>query len=58
MKPRLGQFTYVGDEVRDIEAAKRAGVPVVGVAWGFQTAKALESARPQFVAKTPEDLHR
>jgi len=31
------EVTYVGDEVRDIEAAKKAGVKSIGVAWGFQT---------------------
>jgi phosphoglycolate phosphatase len=27
----------VGDEVRDIEAARKAGLPAAAVAWGYAT---------------------
>jgi phosphoglycolate phosphatase-like HAD superfamily hydrolase len=47
---------YVGDEVRDIEAAKRAGLPSVGVAWGFTDPDALRRVAPRAFARTPEDL--
>jgi phosphoglycolate phosphatase len=48
--------TYIGDEVRDIEAAKNAGITSVGVAWGFNYPEALESAKPDAIAKIPQDL--
>lgn len=50
------QIAYVGDEVRDIEAAKRAGVKSVGVVWGFQTQHAIKNAHPDVMAMKPADL--
>jgi phosphoglycolate phosphatase len=47
---------YIGDEVRDVEAAKKAGVMSVAVGWGFNTPEALQKARPSAIAKTPKDL--
>ena len=47
---------YIGDEVRDVEAAKKAGVTSVAVGWGFNYPKALEKASPDALAKTPQDL--
>lgn len=46
----------VGDEVRDIEAAKRAGVKVAAVTWGLQTAELLKAAKPDAVAADPIGL--
>ena len=50
------EVTYVGDEVRDIEAAEKAGVKSVGVVWGFQTQGAIKDADPDVVAIKPLDL--
>lgn len=36
----------VGDEVRDAEAAKAAGVDFAGVAWGYATVEALAKTDP------------
>ena len=47
---------YIADEVRDIEAAKRAGLPSVGVAWGFTNPDAIQRADPRAFARTPGDL--
>ena len=49
---------YVGDEIRDIEAAKKAGVRVIGVAWGYNTKAALSKASPDHVVERPEDLQQ
>lgn len=46
----------VGDEVRDIEAAKRAGVRGVAVNWGLQTPDLLDAAGPEATIGTPEEL--
>ena len=37
-----GDMIYVGDEIRDIRAACKAGVMSVGVGWGFNTERALK----------------
>lgn len=52
----LSQTFYVGDEVRDIQAAKKVGLQSVGVSWGFNTAEALRSVRADFVLSDPTSL--
>jgi len=47
---------YVGDEIRDVEAAKKAGVPVVAVGWGYDEEKLLESADPDDYVQRPAEL--
>jgi HAD superfamily hydrolase (TIGR01549 family) len=47
---------YIGDEVRDINAAKHAGVRIVSVAWGYNDVEALRAERPFAIAMTPSDL--
>ncbi|MGI0047253.1 MAG: HAD-IA family hydrolase [Nitrosotalea sp.] len=47
---------YVGDEIRDVEAAKKAGIRVIGVSWGYNTKAALEKASPDYIVEKPEDL--
>jgi phosphoglycolate phosphatase len=37
---------YVGDEVRDAEAARKAGIPFGAVAWGMHSENALRAERP------------
>lgn len=46
----------VGDELRDIEAAKRAGVRGIAVTWGLQHPDTLRAARPAFVVDTPQQI--
>ncbi len=36
----------IGDELRDLEAARKAGIPFGAVAWGFTQIKALEAHGP------------
>lgn len=48
-------FVYVGDELRDIEACRHAGIPLVSVAWGFNSAASLEKHNPGQVAKNSEE---
>ena len=47
---------YVGDEIRDIEAAKKAGIRVIGVSWGYNTRAALQKANPDYIVEKPEEL--
>lgn len=39
----------IGDETRDIEAAKAIGLAAGAVSWGYATPAALRSAEPQFM---------
>jgi HAD superfamily hydrolase (TIGR01509 family) len=47
---------FVGDEIRDIEAAHREGLKVVAVTWGYNNREALEHADPDYFADTPEEI--
>ena len=50
------EVIYVGDEVRDIEAAKKLGVKVAAVAWGYNSAQTLKNLKPDFMLYEPKDL--
>jgi phosphoglycolate phosphatase-like HAD superfamily hydrolase len=47
---------YIGDEVRDVEAARKAGVAVVAVTWGFQSRGLLAAQAPDHLIDRPEQL--
>jgi phosphoglycolate phosphatase-like HAD superfamily hydrolase len=47
---------YVGDETRDIEASKKAGIPVTAVCWGFNRREVLASFHPDQMASEPKEL--
>jgi phosphoglycolate phosphatase len=48
----------IGDEARDIEAGKKAGMNTIAVSWGLQSVKGLALANPDFIAKKPADIER
>lgn len=47
---------YVGDEVRDVEAARAVGVQSAAVTWGFQSRRILAAASPDILLDTPHQL--
>lgn len=49
---------YVGDEVRDVKASKKAGVPVVAVSWGFNSVQALRESEPDWMVDDASALAR
>jgi len=50
------ESVYVGDETRDIEAAKRSKVTAIAVSWGFNSAAALAQSNPDFLIHQPAEL--
>lgn len=46
----------IGDETRDIEAAKAAGLACGAVSWGYATRELLASCAPTWVFETPDDI--
>jgi phosphoglycolate phosphatase len=46
---RAGQVLYVGDEIRDAEAARAAGIAFAAVSWGYNSAEALRQVGPALV---------
>ncbi len=47
---------YVGDSDVDMQTAENAGLPAVGVLWGFRGREDLEPYHPFALAATPEEL--
>jgi len=50
------EVIYVGDEVRDIEACQKVGVPVIAVSWGFHRRKLLADKDPTYLVDEPPDI--
>ncbi len=50
------QTIYVGDEVRDIEAAHAAGLKVASVTWGLNNVALLSRSNPDTVIEKPTQL--
>lgn len=47
---------YVGDEIRDVQAARAVGMRVVAVTWGFARITDLKRRQPTAIANTPAEL--
>jgi len=47
---------YVGDELRDIEAAHAAEIPVAAASWGFNSRTSLHAAMPDHMLDSPGAL--
>lgn len=47
---------YIGDEIRDIEASKKAGIKIAAVSWGFNTASRLQEYNPDYLVHEPAEL--
>lgn len=47
---------YVGDGETDIATAKRCGMPVVAVTWGFRDAELLKTLEPDYIIDSPDAL--
>lgn len=52
------EIAYVGDETRDMRAAQKAGIPGIGVTWGFNNAQSLEAFKPALLIDAPHGLLR
>jgi phosphoglycolate phosphatase len=52
----LEDCVYVGDELRDVEAAQSIGLRIIAVSWGFAKVADLTAAKPTRIAATPQDI--
>jgi phosphoglycolate phosphatase len=53
---RKDDIVFVGDEIRDIEAAKKNRIIAVAVTWGINSREGLENAEPDFVVDNADEL--
>ena len=52
----LAETCYVGDETRDIEAARGLGMRMVAVGWGFSAPELLSAKEPDHLLTHPSEL--
>jgi phosphoglycolate phosphatase-like HAD superfamily hydrolase len=50
------EVMFVGDEIRDVEAARKVEVTVAAVTWGINSRQGLLGANPDFVVDSAEEL--
>ncbi len=55
-KIALEDVLYVGDEIRDIHAAKNTGIDIASVAWGYNTVESLKRNKPEYLIYEPSEL--
>ncbi|OGX34210.1 MAG: hypothetical protein A3C36_04950 [Omnitrophica WOR_2 bacterium RIFCSPHIGHO2_02_FULL_52_10] len=55
---KIADVIYIGDETRDIIAAQKAGIRTIAVTWGYNSRRALENHRPDFLIHSPQELYQ
>ena len=55
---RSDELLYVGDEIRDLKASRKAGVRMAAVTWGFNSRESLAAEGPDYLFDSPEDFLR
>ncbi len=55
---RSEELLYIGDELRDVKASQKAGIPIAAVTWGFNSRESLAAAHPDYLFDKPEDFLR
>lgn len=55
-KISIRDTVYIGDEVRDIEAAKKIKMPIISVAWGYNGRQVIQGYKPDYLANQPVDI--
>lgn len=53
---KFNEIVYAGDEDRDIIAARKANITNIAVTWGFNSEERLRNVRPDFIAKSPDEI--
>ena len=52
----VNEVLYVGDEIRDIEASRAAGMDIASVGWGLNSVDALAGYNPTHLIAHPDEL--
>lgn len=55
-KLRPDETFFVGDETRDIEAARKSKIKIISVSWGFNSKEVLKKQKPDFLISKPAEL--
>ena len=57
-KAPFDQVLCIGDETRDIEAARRVGLPCAASTWGYATEAAMKAVGPDYILHSVDDILR
>ena len=52
----LERTILVGDSETDVQTAKNAGIPCIGVTWGFRSREVLRAEGADYLIDTPKEL--
>jgi phosphoglycolate phosphatase len=52
----VAESWYIGDEIRDVSAARAVGLRVASVTWGYNTHTVLALKQPDALVDTPAEL--
>lgn len=52
------EMLYIGDELRDVKASQKAGIPIAAVTWGFNSRESLAAMKPDHLIDHPTDFLR
>lgn len=50
------EVVYIGDEIRDFEACREAGVDIISVTWGFNNEKGFSDAGSTHIVNDPSEI--
>jgi len=50
------EVVYVGDEVRDVIACKKASIPMIAVSWGYDDLHLLQESKPDYLVENPAEI--
>lgn len=50
------EMLYIGDELRDVKASQKAGIPIAAVTWGFNSRESLAALDPNYLFDQPSDF--
>ncbi len=57
-KLKKSEAVMIGDETRDMIAARKTGIHSIAVTWGVNSKKLLAKEKPDFIVSSPEQLLR
>ncbi|MFE7083428.1 HAD hydrolase-like protein [Priestia megaterium] len=50
------EIILIADEHRDIVAARKSGIPIISVTWGYDLEELLAKSNPDFLVSCPQDV--
>jgi phosphoglycolate phosphatase len=53
---RREEALYVGDEIRDIDAARKGHITSIAVTWGFNHVETLANHQPDYLVDKPQEI--